>query len=80
MTNAELSLLIEGRTAARTGRGAQIREAGGLTQADLARWLGVTQAAVARWEAGERTPRGASAIAYGRALRKIEREVALHAV
>jgi transcriptional regulator with XRE-family HTH domain len=72
MANDELSLLIEGRTAANSGRSERLREAAGLTQADLARLVGVTAAAVSRWEAGLRTPRGTSAIAYAKALRRVE--------
>lgn len=35
----------------------QIRESAGITQAELARRLGITQPAVARWESGRRQPR-----------------------
>lgn len=78
MTNTQLALLIEGRTAAASGRGERLRRAAGLNQSDLARLAGVTPAAVNRWESGTRTPSGESAIAYAKALRKISREVALH--
>lgn len=78
MTGAELALLIEGRTAASSGRGERLRKAAGLNQSDLARLVGVTPAAVNRWESGIRTPNGDSAIAYAKALRRISREVALH--
>lgn len=77
MTNSELSLLIEGRTAASSGSGRRLRERAGLNQSDLARLVGVTPAAVNRWEAGERSPSGESAVAYAKALRKIAQEVAL---
>jgi transcriptional regulator with XRE-family HTH domain len=78
MTASELSLLIEGRALAATGRGREIRERAGLSRAELARAAGVSAAAVSRWEDGKRTPTGESAIAYARALRRIAREVALH--
>lgn len=35
----------------------EAREAGGLTQQDLAEQVGVTQPQIARWETGEREPR-----------------------
>lgn len=78
MTTSELTLLIEGRTAASSGRGERLRKAAGLCQSDLARLVGCTPAAVNRWEAGTRIPSGPSAIAYAKALRRISREVALH--
>ena len=78
MTKAELALLIEGRTAASSGRGERLREQAGLNQSDLARLVGVTPAAINRWESGERTPSGPCAIAYAKALRRIAQEVALH--
>jgi transcriptional regulator with XRE-family HTH domain len=78
MTKSELALLIEGRTAASTGRGERLREAAGLNQSELARLVGVTPAALNRWEAGARTPSGESAVAYAKALRKIAQEIAAH--
>jgi DNA-binding XRE family transcriptional regulator len=78
MTKSELSLLIEGRTAASTGRGERLREAAGLNQSELARLVGVTPAALNRWEAGARTPNGGCAIAYAKALRKIAQEIAVN--
>lgn len=34
----------------------ELREAAGLTKADLARCVGVDPSAVSRWESGERSP------------------------
>ena len=79
MAKAELSLLIEGRTAASSGRGERLRERAGLNQSDMARLVGVTPAAINRWESGERTPSEVSAIAYAKALRKIAAEVVAYA-
>lgn len=79
MTRSELALLIEGRTAATSGRGARLREQAGLNQSDMARLAGVTPASICRWEAGKRAPSGPSAAAYAKALRQIAHEVALHA-
>jgi DNA-binding transcriptional regulator YiaG len=78
MTPHELSLLIEGRALARTGRGKEIRERAGLSRSELARLIGVTQPAVSRWESGERTPTGGCAVAYAKALRKVAQESAVH--
>lgn len=79
MTSTQLSLLVEGRTAARSGRGVRLREQSGLNKSDLARLVGVTPACVSRWEDGSRTPSGESAVAYARALRRIAQEVAMNA-
>jgi DNA-binding transcriptional regulator YiaG len=48
---------------ARTGRLAELREALGLSQADIARAIGVRQSTVARWESGDIHPRGHHAVA-----------------
>ena len=36
----------------------QLRQRLGLTQLELAKWLGVTESSVSLWEAGKRRPRG----------------------
>jgi len=41
-----------------------IRLDAGLTQADVAETMGVHRESVARWEAGARTPRGRTLVAY----------------
>lgn len=79
MTRGELGLLIDGRSAAASGRGTQLRERAGLNQSEMARLAGVTPAAICRWESGTRTPSGPAAVAYAKALRQIARELALHA-
>jgi transcriptional regulator with XRE-family HTH domain len=76
MTSRALQLTIEGRTAARSGRGKQIRQAAGLSRAEVARLAGVSPAAVSRWESHDRTPRGDTAAAYARALRKVKEQLA----
>jgi transcriptional regulator with XRE-family HTH domain len=75
MNQGDLALLIEGRAAASSGRGRELRERAGLSRADLAKLVGVTQPAISRWESGERTPTGASAVAYAKALRRVEQLV-----
>jgi transcriptional regulator with XRE-family HTH domain len=78
MTETELLLLIEGRAAVESGRGVRLREAAGLSQAELARLAGVSPAALCRWEAHERIPRGENAIGYAKALRRVAEGVAAH--
>jgi transcriptional regulator with XRE-family HTH domain len=72
MKDDSLSLLIEARSAAATGRGRRLREAAGPSLVEMARLVGVTQPAVARWESGERRPNPNQAIAYAKALRRLE--------
>lgn len=64
--------LAEARKAARSGRGRAIREEACVSQAELARALGVSQATLSRWESGDRRPRGEAAERYARLLRKLE--------
>jgi transcriptional regulator with XRE-family HTH domain len=71
MTTNEFELMLEGREAARTGRGRELRESAGLSRAELGRLAGVSGPAISRWEHAERTPRAEAAIAYARALRRI---------
>lgn len=52
-----------------------IREAAGLSQAALAREVGVDRVTVARWEAGRRTPRSRYLEAYVGVLEALRSEV-----
>lgn len=74
-----MGLIVEGRAAAGSGRGERLREAAGLSRAELAAIVGVSAAAVSRWEHGQRRPRGENAAAYAQALRQVAAEVAEHA-
>jgi transcriptional regulator with XRE-family HTH domain len=65
-------LLVEGRSAGPSGRSQRIREAARFSQADLAKLASVSPAAISRWEAGERIPREDEAVAYAKALRRLE--------
>ena len=70
---SDITLIIEARDAARSGRAARLRVAAGLTQSDIARAMcpPVSPAAVCRWEHGNRRPDGLRARAYGAVLREI---------
>jgi DNA-binding transcriptional regulator YiaG len=48
---------------AQTGRLTELREQAGLSQSDLARFLGIQPSNVSRWEAGKARPRGHHAVA-----------------
>jgi transcriptional regulator with XRE-family HTH domain len=69
--STDLSLALEGKEWARSGRGARVRRIAGVTQQQLADELGVTQTTVARWERGERTPRPEAAARYAAVLRAL---------
>ncbi|MFJ9903948.1 helix-turn-helix domain-containing protein [Streptomyces sp. NPDC101152] len=51
-----------------SGYARELRESNKLSQAEVARDVGVTHVAVMRWEKGERRPRGNNALAYHRVL------------
>ena len=72
MAISELELIVEGRSRASSGRGKELRELAGLKQTELARLVGCSAAAINRWEAGLRTPGGDLAVAYAKALRRVE--------
>lgn len=67
----DLTLAIEGREWARSGKGARIRRVAGITQAQLARELGVTSTSISRWERGERVPRDPQAARYAQVLKTL---------
>lgn len=79
MTADDIGLVIEGRAAASTGRGARLRRAARISQREFAGLVGVSQVAIHRWERGENLPTGDRAIAYARALRRIASEVTANA-
>jgi len=63
--------LVKVRGDLRSGRARAIREAVGLSQAEIARAVGVERATVALWEQGRRIPHGDPALAYGRLLAEL---------
>jgi transcriptional regulator with XRE-family HTH domain len=67
----DVELVIEARDLLRSGRAAELREAAGLSQRELAGMLEVSPATVNRWEAGERRPRSGQAVRLARLFRKL---------
>jgi transcriptional regulator with XRE-family HTH domain len=68
MRKVDVLLLAETREAVSTGAASKLREAARLSQADVARAIGVSPSTVSRWEAGERLPRGKAARRYAEFL------------
>lgn len=64
----DLSAIVEGQRLPRPRDARRQRERAGLTQAQLAAYLGVSRPTVTRWELGDRSPRGELRTAYKRAL------------
>lgn len=68
----ELRELAWVRDAVATGKARRIREQANLTTGDVARAIEVTPVSVWRYEQQLRSPRGATALRYGRLLRSLE--------
>lgn len=66
-------LVSEAKSHSVNGTGKKIREAAGLSCADIAAAIGVDQSAVWRWERGLRAPRQAQAVKWARLLAKLDR-------
>lgn len=58
----------------RDGRARAIRQASGLTKADMARAVGVDHSTFSRWESGARAPRPTAALRLLRLLDQLEGE------
>ena len=71
MTDTELALIVEVRRLLRSGEARCRCKAAGVRDAEIACALGVSRSAVNRWQRGERIPRGAAALSFGRLLTKI---------
>jgi DNA-binding XRE family transcriptional regulator len=63
--------LADVRQAVRSGSARRIRQAAGLTQADVAAAVGVERATVGLWETGARVPRSAVALRYAELLSRL---------
>jgi transcriptional regulator with XRE-family HTH domain len=59
------------RAICRSGAARRVREAAGLTKAEVGRGSGVSGPAVSRWEGGSRAPTGAEALRYLKLLEKL---------
>jgi len=70
----DLILITRGRYAARSGEGAAIRHASGLTLAEVATAIGATPSAVCKWERGDRLPRSDFARRYAQLLAALDQE------
>jgi len=57
-----------------SGRAREIRETARVSKGELARWVGCSQPAITRWESGERKPTGRLAVAYLKALERLQLE------
>ena len=55
-----------------SGKAREVRERARLSQADVARAIGVGQPVVANWESGRRTPQREHAIKYAALLLELE--------
>lgn len=73
MTAQDLLLLAAARQYAATGSGKRIRQAAGLSMAEVAEAVGVAEPTIWRWEEGKARPRGsASAIRWADLLQQLK--------
>ena len=73
MTAQDLLLLAAARQYAATGSGKRIREAAGLSMADVAEAIGVAEPTIWRWEQGKARPRrNAATIRWADLLRQLQ--------
>jgi transcriptional regulator with XRE-family HTH domain len=63
----DLATLIRSRELA-VARGRELREAAGLSLAEVGAAIGTSAASIQRWELGQRTPHGELAARYGALL------------
>lgn len=63
--------LARAKALVRSGAGRTVRQAAGLSLAEVGTALGVDPSTVYRWETGERHPRGERALAYADVLRRL---------
>lgn len=76
LNSTDAARIAEVRHCAATGEARRIRLKSRLAIADVARALGTDPSTVSRWEAGQRRPRGAAALAYGRLLARLDKVAA----
>ena len=75
MTADEMMLAAETRRRFRSGEARELRLVAGLTLSEAAAAAGISTTSLWRYENGHTTPRQAMALAYGRLLNRIEREL-----
>ena len=66
--------IVKLRRSLKSGEAREVRERAGLSQADVARALGVHEMTLGGWERGQKVPRSTTALAYARLLDEL-REV-----
>lgn len=72
MTAQDILLLAAARRYASTGTGKSIRQANGLSMAEIAEAVGVAEPTIWRWEEGKSRPRGnAAAIRWADLLQQL---------
>ena len=74
MQTEDMMLLSRTRDMVASGKARELRLAAGLSLGDVAQTAGLSTSAVWRFENGQRVPRGAGAIRYGRVLAVLDRE------
>ncbi len=75
MNASEIELIQEARVALRSGDAVAFREARALTIPELAVQIDVAASTLWRWEQGLSTPKGARAVRYAKALRRLRRQI-----
>jgi DNA-binding transcriptional regulator YiaG len=75
---AELNMIVEARRLCETGEAKAIRQAAGLSLAEVARLAQASGPTVHRWENRTRRPKGARAVRYYQALMHLQRLSASH--
>ena len=73
--NTELRKITRGIHFARSGEGRRVRVSAGVSQAAVAKAVGVSPAAVAHWETRHRTPQGDRAARYCDVITLLSREL-----
>lgn len=72
MTGQQVVRLYAAKRYAETGAGRQIREAAGVTMAEVASAVGTTESTISRWESNERKPRGDAGARWAELLGRLE--------
>jgi len=72
MTGSELQRMAEVRRRLKDGEAREVRRAAGVSLSEMACAVGVSPTAIWRYENGSRVPRTAAALAYARALERLE--------